>query len=88
MKPAALECTPFRVSSFHLTRASDSAPYDLVSSGQTTAGGLAEYGASQLGIPGGPLLGLFDRELVTSPRAFAQGLYRHTLFGLVLGRLA
>jgi hypothetical protein len=35
-----------------------------------------------------PLLTFFDRELVTSPRAFAQGLYRHALFGLVLGRLA
>ncbi len=35
-----------------------------------------------------PLIGLFDRELVRSPRAFAQGLYRHALFGLVLGRLA
>jgi hypothetical protein len=34
-----------------------------------------------------PLLGLLDRELVASPRAFAQGLYRHALFGLVLGRL-
>jgi hypothetical protein len=34
-----------------------------------------------------PLLGLFDRELVASPRAFAQGLYRHALFGFVLGRL-
>jgi hypothetical protein len=55
---------PFTVSSFHLTRASDSAPYELVSSGQTTAGGLAEYGASQLGIPGGPLLGLFANQAV------------------------
>ncbi|MFL5918275.1 MAG: hypothetical protein ACJ74L_11955 [Gaiellaceae bacterium] len=35
-----------------------------------------------------PLLGLFDRELVRSPRAFAQGTYRHALFGVVLGRLA
>jgi hypothetical protein len=35
-----------------------------------------------------PLLRLFDRELAASPRAFAQGLYRHALFGLVLGRLA
>jgi hypothetical protein len=35
-----------------------------------------------------PLLGLLDRELAASPRAFAQGLYRHALFGLVLGRLA
>ncbi len=35
-----------------------------------------------------PLLRVFDRELVRSPRAFAQGVYRHALFGLVLGRLA
>jgi hypothetical protein len=35
-----------------------------------------------------PLVGLFDRELAKSPRAFAQGAYRHILFGLVLGRLA
>jgi hypothetical protein len=35
-----------------------------------------------------PLMALIDRELATSPRAFAQGLYRHALFGLVLGRLA
>jgi len=35
-----------------------------------------------------PLVALFDRELAASPRAFAQGLYRHALFGLVLGRLA
>jgi hypothetical protein len=35
-----------------------------------------------------PLLGLVDRELVASPRAFAQGAYRHALFGFVLGRLA
>jgi hypothetical protein len=35
-----------------------------------------------------PALGLFDREVVRSPRAFAQGVYRHILFGYVLGRLA
>jgi hypothetical protein len=35
-----------------------------------------------------PFIGLVDRDLVTSPRAFAQATYRHTLFGLVLGRLA
>ena len=35
-----------------------------------------------------PVLGFFDRDLVRSPRAFAQGLYRHALFGVVLGRLA
>ena len=35
-----------------------------------------------------PFIGLVDRSLVTSPRAFAQATYRHALFGLVLGRLA
>ena len=35
-----------------------------------------------------PFIRLVDRELVTSPRAFAQATYRHALFGLVLGRLA
>jgi hypothetical protein len=29
-----------------------------------------------------------DRDLLTSPRAFAQATYRHTLFGVLLGRLA
>jgi hypothetical protein len=35
-----------------------------------------------------PLISLVDRTLLTSPRAFAQGTYRHALFGVVLGRLA
>lgn len=35
-----------------------------------------------------PLLGLFEPEVVKRPRAFAQGVYRHALFGYVLGRLA
>ncbi len=35
-----------------------------------------------------PFIGLVDRRLVTSPRAFAQATYRHALFGLVLGRFA
>jgi hypothetical protein len=35
-----------------------------------------------------PVLGLFDRDIVKSPRAFAQGVYRHVLFGYLLGRLA
>lgn len=43
---------------------------------------LAEHFASW------PLIGVIDRQLVTSPRAFAQATYRHALFGLVLGRLA
>jgi hypothetical protein len=35
-----------------------------------------------------PLLGLLEPDVAKSPRAFAQGLYRHALFGYVLGRLA
>ena len=35
-----------------------------------------------------PLISLVDRELLTSPRAFAQATYRHALFGVILGRLA
>ena len=35
-----------------------------------------------------PLIGLVDRDLVTSGRGFAQATYRHALFGALLGRLA
>jgi hypothetical protein len=35
-----------------------------------------------------PFISLVDRDLVTSPRAFAQATYRHALFGFILGRLA
>jgi hypothetical protein len=35
-----------------------------------------------------PLVVVVDRGLLTSPRAFAQATYRHTLFGILLGRLA
>jgi hypothetical protein len=35
-----------------------------------------------------PLLLVLDRRVAVSPRAFAQGTYRHALFGLLLGRLA
>jgi hypothetical protein len=35
-----------------------------------------------------PVLGLIDRQMAASPRAFAQGTFRHAVFGLVLGRLA
>jgi hypothetical protein len=35
-----------------------------------------------------PLMGVVDRALLTSPRAFALETWRHALFGLVLGRLA
>jgi hypothetical protein len=35
-----------------------------------------------------PLIGLVDRRLLTSERAFAQATYRHALFGVILGRLA
>lgn len=35
-----------------------------------------------------PLMGLVDRELLASPRAFAQSTWRHALFGTLLGRWA
>jgi hypothetical protein len=35
-----------------------------------------------------PFIAFVDRDLVTSPRAFAQATYRHALFGVLLGRLA
>ena len=35
-----------------------------------------------------PSIVLVDRRLLTNPRAFAQATYRHTLFGVLLGRLA
>lgn len=35
-----------------------------------------------------PVLAVIDREVARSPRAFAQGTFRHALFGVVLGRLA
>jgi hypothetical protein len=35
-----------------------------------------------------PALSLLKPDVVKSPRAFAQGVYRHVLFGAVLGRLA
>jgi len=35
-----------------------------------------------------PLMAFVNRELVTSPRAFAQSTVRHALFGWLLGRLA
>jgi hypothetical protein len=35
-----------------------------------------------------PLMAFVDRELVRSPRAFAQSTLRHAVFGWLLGRLA
>jgi hypothetical protein len=35
-----------------------------------------------------PALGLVEPDVVRSPRAFAQGVYRHALFGYMLARLA
>jgi hypothetical protein len=35
-----------------------------------------------------PLLVFFDPDVARSPRAYAQGVFRHALFGLVLRRLA
>jgi hypothetical protein len=50
---------PFAIASFNLTRPAPAAPYHLRSSARTTPGALAEYGTSQLGLLGGPLLRFF-----------------------------
>jgi hypothetical protein len=47
---------PFSIASFDLTRTGSGAPYALVLRGRTTPGGLAQYGASEFGLPGGSLL--------------------------------
>jgi len=55
---------PFAVRSFELARSGSSAPYHLTSSSRATPGDIANYGASRLGLPGGPLLGfLADQAL-------------------------
>jgi hypothetical protein len=59
---------PFAIASFDLTRAAPSAPYHLVSSSRTTPGDLAQYGASQLGLPGGPLLRFFTDQALGGNR--------------------
>jgi len=50
---------PFAMARFDLARPGPSAPYRLVSRSRTTPAELAAYGASRLGLPGGPLLGFF-----------------------------
>jgi hypothetical protein len=47
---------PFRLAAFDLTRVAPDSPYHLVTRGRTTPADLASYGASQAGLPGGPLL--------------------------------
>ncbi len=59
---------PFAVASFDLTRPAPSAPYHLVSSTRTTPGDLAQYGASRLGLPGGPLLRFFTEQALGGSR--------------------
>jgi hypothetical protein len=59
---------PFAVASFDLSRPGPSAPYHLVSASRTTPGELAEYGASRLGLPGGPLLRFFTDQTLGANR--------------------
>ena len=53
---------PFRLAAFDLTRSGPSAPYHLVTRGNTTPADLAAYGAAQAGLPGGPLLGYLGNQ--------------------------
>jgi hypothetical protein len=48
---------PFQVRAFELTRHGSAATYHFVARGNTTAGAITSYGASRLGLVGGPLFG-------------------------------
>ena len=50
---------PLAVTGFQLTRDGPIDTYHLTSRSRTTPSDLAAYGASRLGVPGGPLLGFF-----------------------------
>jgi hypothetical protein len=55
---------PFQMKSFDLTRSGSAASYHLAAQGQTSPSDLAAYGASSLGLPGGPLLGYFGSRVL------------------------
>ena len=59
---------PFAVRSFELARSGSSASYHLISSSKATPGDIASYGASRLGLPGGPLLRFFADQALGSRR--------------------
>jgi hypothetical protein len=55
---------PFQMKTFDLTRTGSAASYHLAAQGQTTTSDLASYGASSLGLPGGPLLSYFGSRIL------------------------
>jgi hypothetical protein len=55
---------PFQMKSFDLTRTGSAASYHLAATGQTSPSDLASYGASSLGLPGGPLLSYFGSRVL------------------------
>jgi hypothetical protein len=57
------ETGPFSIASFELSRPSSASTYHLVAVASTTPGDLAESGASSMGIPGAPLLGLLSGQV-------------------------
>jgi hypothetical protein len=57
------EAGPFTIATFELSRPSSSQTYHLVVRARTTPGELAASGASSLGVPGGPLLGLLSGQV-------------------------
>jgi hypothetical protein len=57
---------PFQLAAFDLTRPAPDAPYHLVTRGRTTPADLAAYGASQAGLPGGPLLSYLGNQYLGS----------------------
>jgi hypothetical protein len=61
-----LSAGPFQLANFDLTRDGSEAPYHLVTRGTTTPADLAAYGASQAGLPGGPLLSFLGNQVLGS----------------------
>jgi hypothetical protein len=64
---------PFHMRALELTRDGSAATYHFVTRGSATAGAIASYGASRLGLVGGPLLGAIAAG-VTGNRPFPINL--------------
>jgi hypothetical protein len=59
-----LRAGPFQLASFDLDREAPDAPYHLVARGGADPSDLASYGATQAGLPGGPLLGYLGNQVL------------------------
>lgn len=74
---ASFRAGPFTLAHFNLTRDGAAADYHLVTTGHTTPGDLAAFGASQLNLPGGSLAQILAGQVAGSepiPIDFDMGL--------------